>query len=231
MTLGDLRKRLAFYLGLEVSSSDGLVGLYDKEVLNSSARLISTLLRIPRKTVEIRLDQLPNSTYTISDPQPEVIQMVDAWGGVVPLVEDADLVPPDDTKPFSTWRPAPIFAIQRGSDLRFYVSPNFYFFDNEFKRVKVQYYYLPPTMSAETDAPWDGQYPRFHEMIAAHAAMQALLALDPGEQETLLRYNAAKEVYEKLEREFKEALDRSLPTQPGSRAAMYDVRVRRSRWW
>jgi hypothetical protein len=51
MTLGQMRQELARYLGLDSTTSDGLIAFWDAQLINDALRMVEVELNVPRLSV------------------------------------------------------------------------------------------------------------------------------------------------------------------------------------
>lgn len=200
MTLGQLRRELAQHLGLDTTTSDGLVSYWDRELLNNAARLLSIELEIPRGAVVANgTDYTGLDTMVIPVPSGAKVMSVYATPDIlVPMYEANELAYTTDKLPY-TAKAGHIAVV--GSNNVTLLKPKWAEWPDI---VKVNYSYLAPDMVNESDQPWDGQYAPYHSLIALRAAMEALLRFDPGEQETAMRYSGVQKTYEALREKFVE---------------------------
>lgn len=229
MTLGELRRELALYLGLDATSSDGLVAYWDTELLNNAAREIAILFSIPRLTITFTKTDMQTGPLVMPNTAEEVLRVIAPPDEVVPIVDIDDYVPDPQGFEYPSMRYGSdaLFILDRHASpiTLLYVGPQHL---EPPPVVKVVYRPQYQPMQNESDVPWNGQFARFHGVIAARAAMAALLSLDPGDQETLMRYKRAQESYQEMARLLREEVDRLMYLQgPSIRPFMYD----RGRRW
>lgn len=230
MTLGELRRELAWRLGLDATTSDGLVGYWDTQLLNDAARDIATLFLIPRVETTYNKATIEAGPIGLPSNLEELLRVVIPPDRVVPVLEADDYIAdPDGDYSIPLQRkgaPALFILNSRTTPQTLtYVGSQW---DEPPPVVKIIYKPAYTPMSAETDQPWLGQFARFHSAIAALAAQRALLSLDPGEQETAMRYKAAVDDYNRLTQELRNAVDRLMIIGTNSMAPyMYE---RRKRW-
>jgi len=223
MTLGDLRRSLALYLGLDSTTSDGLVGYWDADLLNKAAREIANELAIPRGSVEFTKADLQGGPVSLPSDVITVLRVVVPPDLVVPVLDADDYVPDDDGVLMPRVKLMSGYAFLLNADaspqtLRF-VGPSW---EEPPDRIKVVYMKSFNDMVNETDVPWGGAYPRYHELIALRAAMTALLNLDPGEPETAMRYRRVLDIYQSLYDNFASDVDPVMYLGGGSlRRLMY----------
>lgn len=226
MTLGELRRELALRLGLDATTSDGLVGFWDANLLNNAARDISTLFYIPRKSVVFTKDDIASGPLTLPAEAEEVIRVVAPPERVVPIVEEDDYVADSEGTPPAQRSAGPgMFLVKRTSPLTLEYLTTPWSEPPEAVRVVYKAKYVP--MQNENDQPWEGQYAMYHPIIAAKAAMQALLSLDPGEPETAMRFKAAQDDYAVMYQALRQEIDRLMYLDGTSTLSFIRARGRR----
>lgn len=200
MTLGQLRRELARHLGLDTTTSDGLVAFWDRDLLNEAASLLSLELNIPRATLVANgSDYTGQDEMTITLPDGAKVLSVYATPDIlVPVLESNEVAYTTDKLPFPARNG---YVAVSGTNAITLLKPKWKEWPD---MVKVNYSYPSPEMVNETDEPWDGQYAPYHRLIALRAAMEALLRLDPGEPETNVRYAGVQKTYESLKERFVE---------------------------
>lgn len=208
MTLGELRRSLALYLGLDSTTSDGLVGYWDADLLNKAAREIANELAIPRGSAEFTKADLQRGPVSLPSDVITVLRVVVPPDLVAPVLDADDYVPDDDGVLMPRVKLMSGYAFLLDADaspqtLRF-VGPSW---EEPPDRIKVVYMKSFKDMVNETDVPWGGAYPRYHELIALRAALDMLGRLDPGEPETVLRMRVVNEEYQRIYSEFASDLD------------------------
>lgn len=196
MNLLQLRQSLALRLGLDTVAADGLVSMVDANLLNSAAREIGTALSIPRASASYNRATLQAGPLTLPTGFVDLVRITGPNTEPIPVVDEDSYVPTSRPWPsLEGARHGGFFVYNRRSPtLRWVGEPG----REPPEEVKVIYAADWPPMTLDVHLPWLGQYARWHEIIAARAAITALLSLDPGEPETAarLRYNQAD--YERL---------------------------------
>lgn len=196
MTLQELRNNLAIRLGLDTVAADGLVSLADAQLLNQAARFIGNEIQIPRKSIILAKNDLING-ITLPPDFVDVIRASAPDQEVVPILPAESYLATN--MPYRTMESARfgghfVYDPEGAVRLRYVVGP-----ENDYpEEVKLVYMASWNNMTNATDAPWLNQYARFHEVIAARAAMSALLLLDPGERETQLRFAHNQAEYQNM---------------------------------
>jgi len=224
MTLGQMRQELARYLGLDSTTSDGLIAFWDAQLINDALRMVEAELNVPRLWVLVPKNDLEaNPEVTITDGE-SVLQVVAAPDYVVPLMSEEDWAPSERLRPLAARYG--YGAIVRSNPLRvLIVKPEAYEWP---EHVRIVYRPEHTPLVNETDEPWGGAYARYHSLIPLRAARQALANLDPSEADTQLRLQNVIAEYNALKERFAEELDSgiTLTNNPFGVSVFY----RRSRW-
>jgi len=224
MTLGQMRQELARYLGLDSTTSDGLIAFWDAQLLNDALRVVEAELNVPRLwslVTKSDLETNPEVTLTNGD---SVLQVVAAPDRIVPLISEEDWAPSEITRPLVARYG--YGAIARSNPLRvLLVKPESYEWPDS---VRIVYRPRHTPLVNETDEPWGGAHNRYHSLIPLRAARQALANLDPSEADTQLRLQNVIAEYNALKERFAEELDSGivLTGNPFGVSVYY----RRSRW-
>lgn len=207
MTLLELRQDLAMRLGLDTTASDGLVSYWDRKLLNQAARDIATLLTIPRGQVVYTRQDMLNGPLALPNDAEQALRAVVPPDVVVPILESDDYIAGDDDHriPLQRMGTKALFIYDRSAGTLTYLGTRW---DEPPSHVKIIYQMKYQEMVNDTDQPWNGQYARYHGIISALAAKRALLSLDPGEQETAMRYKAASDDYDVMLKALREEVDR-----------------------
>jgi len=225
MTLQELRSSLALRLGLDTVAADGMVALADTRLLNQAARFVGNEARVPRKSVILTEANLQNG-ITLPPDFVDVIRISAADQEAVPIVPSETYVA--TSTPYRKVESARfggffVYAPEETVKLQYVTGPG-----NRYpEEVKLVYMAQWPDMSAQTNVPWLNQNIRFHEIIAARAAVAALLLLDPGEEETRFRLNYNQNEYQRILEELREFVESPIPISGMPYAAM----IRRRTSW
>lgn len=163
MTLGELRKALARYLGLASTVQDGLVAYHETEALNSAMRREGLDLGLPRLTASVPIDDnnlgvTSGLAYQIDVPLSASYTTPSDEERQLPIVylEGLDLNGP---KPHAVWS----FATGALKIEPIETEP--------ITGIELTYIPVYPDMRNANDEPWLGQFKRFHELIALSAAV------------------------------------------------------------
>jgi len=224
MTLGQMRQELARYLGLDSTTSDGLIAFWDAQLINDALRMVEVELNVPRLWVLVSKDDLetdPEVTLTDGD---SVLQVVAAPDYILPLVSEEDWAPSERIRPLVARYG--YGAIVKSNPLKvLLVKPDSHEWP---ENVRIVYRPKHTPLVNETDEPWGGAYSRYHSLISLRAARQALANLDPSEAETQLRLQNVIAEYNALKERFTEELDSgiTLTNNPFGVSVYY----RRARW-
>ncbi len=224
MTLGQMRAELARYLGLDSTTSDGLIAFWDTQLLNDALRMVEVELNVPRLWVLVTKNDLeanPEVTLTNGD---SVLQVVAAPDHIVPIVGEEDWAPSERLRPLVARYG--YGAIVKDNPLRvLLVKPEAHEWPDN---VRIVYRPKHAPLVNETDEPWGGAYSRYHSLIPLRAARQALANLDPSEADTQLRLQNVIAEYNALKERFAEELDSGivLTNNPFGVSVYY----RRTRW-
>ncbi len=224
MTLGQMRQELARYLGLDSTTSDGLIAFWDAQLLNDALRMVEAELNVPRLWVLVSKNDLEaNPEVTITNGE-AVQQVVVAPDYIVPTVSEEDWAPSEIAKPLVARYG--YGAVVKSNPLRvLLLKPNGYEWP-EYVRIVYRPKHVP--LVNETDEPWGGAYSRYHSLIPLRAARQALANLDPSEAETRLRLENVIAEYNALKERFAEELDSGIVLSNNPFGV--SVHYRRSRW-
>ncbi len=224
MTLGQMRQELARYLGLDSTTSDGLIAFWDTQLLNDALRMVEVELNVPRLWVLVSKDDLEaNPEVTLTNGE-SVLQVVAAPDYVVPIMGEEDWAPSERLRPLVARYG--YGAIVKDNPLRvLLVKPEAHEWPES---VRIVYRPRHTPLVNETDEPWGGAYSRYHSLIPLRAARQALANLDPSEADTQLRLQNVIAEYNALKERFAEELDSgiTLTNNPFGVSAYY----RRTRW-
>jgi hypothetical protein len=224
MTLGQMRQELARYLGLDSTTSDGLIAFWDAQLINDALRAVEIELNVPRLWVLVSkadLESDPEITLTNGDA---VLQVVAAPDYVLPLVSEEDWAPSEWARPLVARYG--YGAIVKDNPLRvLLLKPEGYEWP---ENVRIVYRPRHAPLVDEDDEPWGGAYSRYHSLIPLRAARQALANLDPSEADTQLRLQNVIAEYNALKERFAEELDSGvvLTNNPFGVSVYY----RRTRW-
>lgn len=225
MTLGQLKQELAQYLGLDSTTSDGLVSLWDESLLNRAANELATILQIPRAEVVLTRADMEAGDYSLPASASAVLRAVAPPDIVVPLVDQDDYQYAGASFPYPRvhFGVGGVVLVRNTTPLSIRFTPRGEGMYPE--RLKIIYARTPTEMTDEGHQPWDGQYPQYHGLIAMRAAMDALMLMSPGaegETEIALRYRRVSEKYNELLPRMKEDLDRTMYlVRNDIRSAMY----------
>ena len=224
MTLGQMRQELARYLGLDSTTSDGLIAFWDTQLLNDALRMVEVELNVPRLWVLVSKEDLeanPEVTLTNGD---SVLQVVAASDYILPLVSEEDWAPSENAMPLVA-RFA-YGAIVKSRPLRvLFLKPDSHEWPES---VRIVYRPRHTPLVYESDEPWGGAYSRYHSLIPLRAARQALANLDPSEADTQLRLQNVIAEYNALKERFAEELDSGIVLSNNPFGV--SVRYRRGRW-
>ncbi len=224
MTLGQMRQELARYLGLDSTTSDGLIAFWDAQLLNDALRMIEVELNVPRLWVLVdraTLESNPEVTLTNGD---SVLQVVVSPDQILPLISEEDWAPSDTGRPLVA-RHGYGAIVKRDPLKVLFVKPD----DHEWPEyARIVYRPKHTPLVNETDEPWGGAHSRYHSLIPLRAARQALANLDPSEDDTKLRLQNVIAEYTALKERFAEELDSgiTLTNNPFGVGVYY----RRARW-
>jgi hypothetical protein len=224
MTLGQMRQELARYLGLDSTTSDGLIAFWDAQLLNSALRMVEIELNVPRLTRLVsRADLESNPEVAIANAE-AVLQVVAAPDYVVPLISEEDWAPSEIAKPLVARYG--YGAVVRSNPTRvLFLKPEGFEWP---EHARIVYRPVHTPLVNETDEPWGGAYSRYHSLIPLRAARQALANLDPSEDDTKLRLQNVIAEYNELKERFAEELDSGIALT--SNPFGVSVRYRRPRW-
>ena len=207
MTLGELRTRLAYHLGLDSTTSDGLIAFWDANALNDAARFIADRLSIPRLWVDFTKNDLASGTLNMPSEAETIVRAVVPPDTVVPIVSADDYVEDDRGTLPRVRRFARNAVLVNENASPITVKWLGAAWEEPPDRLRIIYKPRYTPMVNETDQPWGGAYPRYHELIALRAALDMLGRLDPGEPETVLRMRVVNEEYQRIYSEFASDLD------------------------
>jgi hypothetical protein len=224
MTLGQMRAELARYLGLDSTTSDGLIAFWDTQLINDALRMVEVELNVPRLWVLVDKETLESDSEVTLANGDSVLQVVAPPDQILPLISEEDWAPSD------TYRPLVARygygAVVRHNPLRvLLIKPDSHEWP-EYVRIVYQPKHTP--LVNENDEPWGGAYSRYHALIPLRAARQALANLDPSEADTKLRLQNVMAEYAALKERFAEELDSgvTLTNNPFGVSVYY----RRARW-
>jgi hypothetical protein len=224
MTLGQMRQELARYLGLDSTTSDGLIAFWDTQLLNDALRMVEVELNVPRLWVLVdkaTLEANPEVTLTNGD---SVLQVVAPPDMILPLVSEEDWAPSEQVRPLVARYG--YGAIVKSNPLKvLLVKPDSHEWP---ENVRIVYRPKHTPLVNETDEPWGGAYSRYHSLIPLRAARQALANLDPSEADTQLRLQNVIAEYNALKERFAEELDSGITITNNPFGV--SVRYRRARW-
>jgi len=224
MTLGQMRQELARYLGLDSTTSDGLIAFWDAQLINDALRMVEVELNVPRLSVLVPKEDLetnPEVTLTNGD---SVLQVVVAPDYILPLLGEEDWAPSEWLRPLVARYG--YGAIVKSDPLRvLFVKPDSYEWP---ERVRIVYRPKHAPLVNETDEPWGGAHSRYHSLIPLRAARQALANLDPSEADTQLRLQNVIAEYDALKERLAEELDSGIVLSNNPFGV--GVHYRRARW-
>jgi hypothetical protein len=224
MTLGQMRAELARYLGLDSTTSDGLIAFWDTQLINDALRMVEVELNVPRLWVLVDKETLEsNSEVTLANGD-SVLQVVAPPDQILPLISEEDWAPSDIYRPLVARYG--YGAVVRYNPLRvLLIKPDSHEWP---ENVRIVYRPEHTPLVNETDEPWGGAYSRYHSLIPLRAARQALANLDPSEADTKLRLQNVMAEYATLKERFAEELDSgvTLTNNPFGVSVYY----RRTRW-
>ena len=211
MTLGHLRALLAQYVGLDATTADGLLAVWDRGLLNGAANEISAILKVPRQEMVIPKANLQTGNFIpLPSDAKEVLRVVAPPDYIVPMVTTDDYQ--DDGTGVA---PTVSYEYAYTAIVKSTVPPEVRFTKPSImgypERVKVIYFAESAPMVNENDVPWNGKHEPYHRLIALRAAMDALLLFSPGaegEGEVAIRYKRISERYNELFIAFKNELDK-----------------------
>ncbi len=170
MTFGELKTRLARYLGLQALSDDPNAASWGPDALNQAQLEIARELSFPRKIASITTGSSNPITFA-TDAQSggllvvynkdakEIIPFFDKTQG---MAEYANLLDKRGYPRVALYDPA------LPNELEIYPLPVVA------TNIDVYYAALPPDMVNDTDVPWSGNFPEHHDVIALRAAMLIL---------------------------------------------------------
>jgi hypothetical protein len=228
MTLGQLRTRLAQYLGLDTTSSDGLVAYWDTNLLNKAADDIGAEYRLPRKTVIFSKADLQAGPVNLPTDFRDVIHVI-APPTVLLSVLDEDLYLPDPNGklPIEAWGDGMAVIVRSGPPKTLSLVKHDWV-DPPEGGILVRYWASYAPMVNDTDTPWGGALDRFHPVIAARAAVAAQ-GMEMSDQADSVRAQLAKADQDKYMEYLLESLDGpAYLTGGGIRALMYNRRGARN---
>jgi len=225
MTLGELRSELARYLGLDSTTSDGLVAFWDTQLLNDAMRQIEVELNLPRLSIVVDKATLEADPEVSLPDASSVLQIVAAPDRIIPILAEEDWAPSSEDRPLVAYYDYGAIC-KDGDPVKVLFLKGESWEWPESVRIVYQGKHVP--LVNETDQPWGGRYARYHGLIAMRAAMDGLLRLDPGEPETRLRYTSVAASYQSMKERLVEELDHNVSLM--SNPMGVGVYWRRSRW-
>ncbi len=211
-------------MGLDSTTSDGLIAFWDTHLLNDALRMVEVELNVPRLTLLIdraSLESNPEVTITRGEA---ILQVVAAPDHILPLISEEDWAPSENS--MSLVARFAYGAVVKNNPLRvLFLKPDSYEWP---ENVRIVYRPRHTPLVYESDEPWGGAYSRYHSLIPLRAARQALANLDPSEADTQLRLQNVIAEYNALKERFAEELDSGivLSNNPFGISVYY----RRSRW-
>jgi len=224
MTLGQMRQELARYLGLDSTTSDGLIAFWDAQLINDALRMIEAELNVPRLWVLVDRATLESNPEIALANGDLVLQVVVPPDQILPLMSEEDWAPSDADRPLVA-RYGYGAIVKREPLKVLFIKPDGHEWP---ENARIVYRSKHTPLVNEADEPWGGAYSRYHSLIPLRAARQALTNLDPSEADTQLRLQNVIAEYGALKERFAEELDSGivLTNNPFGVSVYY----RRPRW-